>query len=238
MLKINWRRWEPTRFMLHHGPPHTRTHTVLYSYIKGWWEEKKQRDWGNIIVLLTSLLVIKVNHHLNRFEQTNTHTHTHAQIHTHRCCYYVGVWLIESITDTWCHTHTHTHAHCLILFQGFDGTQAGCKQAVNYPEAGTCSHLKSAEERVPRVLRWNCTQGGTQSPSTSLPPSLLLLRSYHSSTAALKGFSPIKHQRMRAPDRSSQSSTTQQMWNGLMGSPERWRAVWREEEEEEEEYSD
>lgn len=113
MLKINWRRWEPTRFMLHHGPPHTRTHTVLYSYIKGWWEEKKQRDWGNIIVLLTSLLVIKVNHHLNRFEQTNTHTHTHAQIHTHRCCYYVGVWLIESITDTWCHTHTHTQRKCI-----------------------------------------------------------------------------------------------------------------------------
>lgn len=111
MLKINWRRWEPTRFMLHHGPPHTRTHTVLYSYIKGWWEEKKQRDWGNIIVLLTSLLVIKVNHHLNRFERTNTHTHAraHAQIHTHRCCYYVGVWLIESITEYMVpHTHTHT----------------------------------------------------------------------------------------------------------------------------------
>ena len=97
---------------------HARTHTVLYSYIKGWWEKKKQRDWGNIIVLLTSLLVIKVNHHLNRFEQTSTHTYTHA--HTHRCCYYVGAWLIESITDTWCHTHTHTHIENVFISQKSD----------------------------------------------------------------------------------------------------------------------
>ena len=39
-----------------------------------------------------------------------------------------------------------------------------------------------------------------------------------------RSFSPIKHEWTRGPDRSSRSSTTTQMWNGLMGSPERRRA--------------
>lgn len=108
-------------------------------------------------------------------------------------------------------------------FHRSDRARSGCKHTVNYPKAGKCSRFCSAED------------GGQGCHKCGIAHTVWDTGTFHHlSTAALEGFTPINHQRMRVPDRSSLPCTTQQMWNGLIGSPERWRTRWggrREEEE-------
>lgn len=63
----------------------------------------------------------------------------------------------------------------LTLCHRADGTRAGCKQAVNYPKAGTRIHLKSAEDGIAhRVGRSHCAP--SSSPSSSPIPITRVLQ--------------------------------------------------------------
>lgn len=117
----------------------------------------------------------------------------------------------------------------LIQSHRLDWMGSGCTQAVNYSKPSTFSYLKSTEKGEWGVLNTpvklhTCGKGHGNSlppPPLPLPPSP---HSHHFDTAALEGFSPIKHQGMRSSDRSLRSSNTQQMCNGLIDPPEKWRA--------------